>query len=87
MQTTTAIKEAKMKAKRIKEQLHIVVDYCPNDYIKNGDDWELHISVSINDNAGEQHNLTPFGIRLKDLTVNELVKEIKDVIEEEYFDK
>lgn len=69
--------------KRIKEELHIRVDYYPNGYVEDGDDWELHISVN-DDNAG-QHNLTPFGKSLKDLTVNELVKEIKEAIEEEIF--
>lgn len=70
--------------KRIKEELHIRVDYYPNDHLEDGDDWELHISVN-EDNAGP-HNLTPFGKSLKDLTVNELVKEIKEAIEEEMFE-
>lgn len=71
-----------MNTKRLTEPLHITVDYIPNDYFNDGDDWILHISVN-DDNAG-QHNLTPFG-SLKDLTVNELVKEIKEAIEEKIF--
>lgn len=70
--------------KRIKEKLHITVDYLPNNHFEDGDDWELRISVN-EDNAGPS-NITPFGKSLKDLTVNELVKEIKDAIEEELFE-
>ena len=69
--------------KRIKEKLEIKVEYLPNDYFDDGDDWELHISVN-EDNAGP-HNLVPFGKSLKDLTVNELVQYIKEAIEEELF--
>lgn len=69
--------------KQITEELHIRVDYIPNDYLDDGDDWELRISVN-EDNAGP-HNLTPFGKSLKDLTVNELVQYIKEAIEEELF--
>ena len=68
--------------KRIKEKLNIEVEYLPNDYLEDGDDWELRISVN-EDNAGP-HN-TPFGKSLKDLTVNELVQYIKEAIEEELF--
>ena len=32
--------------KQITEELHIRVDYIPNDYLDDGDDWELHISVN-----------------------------------------
>lgn len=71
--------------KRIKEKLEIRVEYLPNNYLEDGDDWELSISVN-EDNAGP-HNLTPFGKSLKDLTVNELVQHIKEAIEEEIFDK
>ncbi len=69
--------------KRIKEKLEIRVEYLPNDYLDDGDDWELHISVN-EDNTGP-HNLVPFGKSLKDLTVNELVQYIKEAIEEEIF--
>lgn len=71
--------------KRIKEKLEIKVEYLPNDYFDDGDDWELHISVN-EDNAGS-HNLVPFGKSLKDLTVNELVQYIKEAIEEELFNE
>lgn len=69
--------------KRIKEELHVKVDYLPNNYLDDGDDWELYISV--NDDGKGPHNITPFGKSQKDLTVNELLKEIKDAIEEEIF--
>lgn len=68
--------------KRIKERLHIEVDYIPNGHFEDGDDWELCISVNDDKNT---HTITPFGKSMKDLTVNELVKEIKDIIEEEMF--
>ena len=71
--------------KRIKEKLEIKVEYLPNYYFDDGDDWELHISVN-EDNAGP-HNLVPFGKSLKDLTVNELVQYIKEAIEEELFNE
>lgn len=74
--------EAAMK--RIKEKLEIRVEYLPNDYLEDGDDWELYISVN-EDNAGP-HNITPFGKSLKGLTVNELVQYIKEAIEEELFE-
>lgn len=70
--------------KRIKEKLEIRVEYLPNDYLEDGDDWELHISVN-EDNAG-QHNLVPFGKSLKDLTVNELVQYIKEAIKDKHQD-
>lgn len=70
--------------KRIKEELHVKVDYLPNNHHGDDDDWELHISVN-NDDTGP-HNITPFGKSQKDLTVNELLKEIKDAIEEELFE-
>ena len=69
--------------KRIKEKLEIKVEYLPNDYFDDGDDWELHISVN-EDNAGP-HNLVPFGKSVKDLTVNELVQYIKEAIEQELY--
>lgn len=69
--------------KRIKNKLEIKVEYLPNDYLDDGDCWELNISVN-EDNAGT-HNITPFGKNQKDLTVNELLKNIKDAIEEEIF--
>ena len=71
--------------KRIKEKLEIKVEYLPNDYFDDGDDWELHISVN-EDNAGP-HNPVPLGKSLKDLTVNELVQYIKEAIEEELFNE
>ena len=70
--------------KQITEELHIRVDYIPNDYLDDGDDWELHISV--NDDCVGPHNLMPFGKRLRDLTVSDIVKSIKEAIEEELFD-
>lgn len=69
--------------KQITEELHIRVDYFPNDYIDDGDDWELRIS--INDDCAGPHNLVPFGKRLRNLTVSDVVKEIKEAIEEELF--
>lgn len=69
--------------KRIKQKLHVKVDYLPYNYLEDGDDWELQISV--NEDKSGPYNLTPFGKSLKDLTVNELVQYIKDVIEEEIF--
>lgn len=70
--------------KRIKEELHVKVVYLPNNYLEDGDDWELQISIN-EDNAGT-YNITPFGKSLKDLTVNELVQYIKEAIEEELFE-
>ncbi len=69
--------------KQITEELHIRVDYFPNDYLDDGDDWELHIS--INDDCAGPHNLVPFGKRLRNLTVSDVVREIKEAIEEELF--
>lgn len=69
--------------KRIKEELHIKVDYLPNGHFEIDDDWELKISV--NDNCACDAAIRPFGKSMKNLTVNELVKEIKDKIEEEVF--
>lgn len=69
--------------KQITEELHIRVDYIPNDYYGDGDDWGLHISVN-EDNAGP-HNLVPFGKRLRNLTVSDIVRYVKEAIEEELF--
>lgn len=70
--------------KQITEPLRITVEYIPNDYLEDGDDWELHIS--INDDCTGPHNLMPFGKRLRNLTVSDIVKSIKEAIDEELFD-
>ena len=70
--------------KQITEPLCITVEYIPNDYLDDGDDWELRISV--NDDCTGPHNLMPFGKRLRNLTVSDIVKSIKDAIDEELFD-
>ena len=70
--------------KQLTEELHIRVDYIPNDYLEAGDDWELRIS--INEDCVGPHNLMPFGKRMRNLTVSDIVKEVKDAIEEELFD-
>lgn len=70
--------------KQIDEPLHITVDYIPNDYFEDGDDWELYIS--INEDCAGPHNLIPFGKRLRNLTVNDIAKSIKEAIDEELFD-
>lgn len=69
--------------KQITEPLRITVEYTPNDYFDDGDDWELHIS--INEDCTGPHNLVPFGKRLRNLTVSDIVNLIKEAIEEELF--
>lgn len=73
-----------MNTKRITEPLHMTIDYIPNDYFDDGDDWELHISVN-EDNSG-QHNLVPFTERLPDLTVEDVLNSIEEAINDELFD-
>ena len=68
-----------MQIKRLTEHLHITVEYEPNGHFEKDDDWELHIKV----NDSDTHTITPFACQLKDLTINELLKEIKDVLKEE----
>lgn len=70
--------------KQITEPLRITVEYIPNDYLDDGDDWELRISV--NDDCTGPHNLMPLGKRLRNLTVSDIVKSIKEAIDEELFD-
>ncbi|MCM1437773.1 MAG: hypothetical protein NC131_00985 [Roseburia sp.] len=70
-----------MKANRITEKLHIEVEYLPNGYIERYDEWELHISV--NDDLRGNHYLTPSACYLKDLTLNEILQEIKQAVQEE----
>ena len=60
--------------KRIRDKLHIEIDYTPND---DGDDWELNVTVN-----GEGQGLVPFGCSLPDLTLNRILDETKEIVEE-----
>ena len=70
--------------KRMTEKLHITIDYIPNDNYEQGDDWEL--SISVNDDTTGRHNFTPFGVRLKDLTLRQILERVKESVEEELFE-
>ena len=63
--------------KRITEKLDIQITYKPNRYIEEYDDWELEITVN-----GESQTVIPFGEPLKDMTIKQLLAEVKDVVEE-----
>lgn len=60
--------------KRIRDKLHIEIDYTPND---DGDDWELNVTVNE-----EGRCLIPFGCSLPDLTLNRILDETKEIVEE-----
>ena len=60
--------------KRIRDKLHIEIEYTPND---DGDDWELRVNVN-----GEGQGVVPFGCSLPDLTLNQILKETKEIVEE-----
>lgn len=62
--------------KRIKDKLTVLVEYNPN---TEEDDYELSITV----NGGDTHTLTAFGCRLADMTLNEILQDVKEVIKEE----
>lgn len=63
--------------KRITERLDIQITYKPNGYLDEYDDYEL--SVKVKD---ETHRITPFGKQLKDMTIKQLLAEVKDVLQE-----
>ena len=63
--------------KRITERLDIHITYKPNGYIEEYDDWELEVTVN-----GESQTVMPFIEPLKDLTIKQLLAEVKDVVEE-----
>lgn len=66
-----------MKGKRITERLDIQITYKPNGYLNEYDDYEL--SVKVKDKT---HRIAPFGTQLKDMTIAELCREVKDVLYE-----
>lgn len=63
--------------KRITEKLDIHITYKPNGYLDEYDDYELLVTVK-----DETHTIKPFGEPLKDMTVKQLLAEVKDVLEE-----
>lgn len=60
--------------KRIRDKLKIVIDYTPND---DGDDWELRVNVN-----GDGLGVVPFGCSSPDLTLNQILKGTKEILEE-----
>lgn len=69
--------ENKHGYKRITEKLDIQITYKPNGYIEEYDDWELEVTVN-----GESQTIIPFSEPLKDMTIKQLLAEVKDVVEE-----
>lgn len=63
--------------KRITERLDIQITYKPNGYLEEYDDWELEVTAN-----GESQTVVPFGEPLKDMTIKQLLAEVKDVLEE-----
>ena len=70
-----------MKGKRITERLDIRITYKPNGYFDEYDDYELDVTVNREMNK-TTYNITPFGKQLKDMTIAELCREVKDVLYE-----
>ena len=66
-----------MKGKRITERLDIRITYKPNGYLDEYDDYELLVTIK-----DEVHRITPFEKQLKDMTIAELCKEVKEVLYE-----
>lgn len=71
-----------MIAKRIKEKLHIEIDYVPNDYI-NKEDWELNIFL----NGNKINTISNFSLIKKDLCFNEIFEEAKTSVKNELWGK
>ena len=69
--------ENKHGYKRITEKLDIQITYKPNGYIEEYDDWELEVTVN-----SESQTIIPFSEPLKDMTIKQLLAEVKDVVEE-----
>ena len=61
---------------RIKDELSVFIEYTPN---SAEDDYELKVTV----NGESTHSLTPFGQSMPDMTLDKILKETKEVIEEE----
>ena len=61
---------------RITERLKIEIEYRPND---NEEEFELN--VTVNDSEGQ--SIVPFAtVNPKDMTLNEIFKEAKDIVKE-----
>lgn len=61
---------------RITERLKIEIEYRPND-----DEGEFELNVTVNDS--ESQSIVPFAtVNPKDMTLNEIFKEAKDIVKE-----
>ena len=70
-------------AKRITEKIRVNVVYIPKGYLDEYDDYELIITIN-----NDSHTITPYGPSAqKDMTVNEILQEVKELLSESVITK